>query len=126
MVSCKYLYSMWSYLGGDVNLAFTWSVVPVVVAVIYAETAVFRSPHVLGGLVTKFLYFQLYLGGVYCVLVTTSFELVVPGEVSLMYSEVVCLCDGELDVSLPCWDDELFCFVFCCFHSLSDGGPFCA
>ena len=53
---------MWSYLGGDLNLAFTWSVVPVIVVVIYVETAIFWSLLVLGGLVTKFLYFQLYLG----------------------------------------------------------------
>ena len=38
-----------------------------------------------------------------CVLVMTSFVVVVPGGgTSLMYGEVVCLCDGELDASLPC------------------------
>ena len=30
------------------------------------------------------------------------------GGVFLMYSEAVFLCDGKLDVSLPCQDDELF------------------
>ena len=28
-----------------------------------------------------------------------------------MYSEAVFLCDGELDVSLPCQDDEPFSYV---------------
>ena len=65
MVSCKYLYPIWSYLGGDVNLDFTWSVVPVIVVVIYAETAVFWSPHVLGGLVTNFIS-NCTWGGVLC------------------------------------------------------------
>ena len=32
---------VWSYLWGGVHFSFTWSVVPVVVVVIYAETAVF-------------------------------------------------------------------------------------
>ena len=70
---------MLSYLGGDVHLAVTWSVIPVIEVVIYVETALIWSLLVLGCLVTKFLYFQLYLGwGVCCVFVTMSFEVVVP------------------------------------------------
>ena len=72
---------MRSYLGDDLNLAFTWLVTPVVGVVIYVETALIQSLLVLGCLVTKFLYFQLYLGWrVCCVFVTTSFEVVVPGQ----------------------------------------------
>ena len=33
------------------------------------------------------------------------------GGGSLMCSEVVFLCDGKLDVSLPCRDDEPFSYV---------------
>ena len=41
-----------------------------------------------------------------------------------MHSEVVRLCDGELDVLLPCSDDEPFCFVLVWFYSLNDSGQF--
>ena len=38
--------------------------------------------------------------------------MVVPvGGVFLMYSEVVFLCDGKLDVFLPCRDDKPFSYV---------------
>ena len=40
----------------------------------------------------------MYLGGVPYFLVTTSFEVVVPGGVLLVHSLVICLCDGKLDV----------------------------
>ena len=65
VVSCKYLCLMWSYLGDGVHFVFTWSVVPVVVVVIYAETAILCSLCLwCGCLVTKFLTAKLYLGGV--------------------------------------------------------------
>ena len=60
------------------------------------------SAHIASGglFMTRFLYCQTVPGGgVSSVLVTMSFEVVVPvGGVSLMYSEVLCLCDDELDV----------------------------
>ena len=40
VVSCKYLCLKWSYLGGGVNFAFAWLVVPVIVGVTGTETAV--------------------------------------------------------------------------------------
>ena len=43
VVSHKYLCEMWSYLGGGVHVAFTCSVIPVVVVVIYVGAAVFFS-----------------------------------------------------------------------------------
>ena len=48
----------------------------------------------------RFLYCQIVPGrGVSCVLVTINFDVLVPvGGFPLMYSEVVCLCDGKLDV----------------------------
>ena len=54
---------MCSYLGAGVHFAFTWSVVPVIVAVIYDGTALFCS-HACGGLLmTRFLYCQTVPGG---------------------------------------------------------------
>ena len=38
-----------------------------------------------------------------------------------MYSEVVSLCDGKADVSLPCRDDEPISYMLISFHSVSDG-----
>ena len=40
----------------------------------------------------------MYLGGVLYFLVTMSFEVVVPVGVLLVYSWVICLCDGKLNV----------------------------
>ena len=69
-----------------------------------------------GGLfMTRFPYCQAVPGGrVSCVLVTMSFEVVVPvGGVPLMYSEVLCLCDGELDVFYPAeMMNHFVCVVF--------------
>ena len=76
VVLCKYLCLMWSYLWGGVHFGFTWSVVPVIVVVIYAETAVFCSQC----LCDKFSSFPncTWGGGVSCILVMTSLEVVVP------------------------------------------------
>ena len=65
----------------------------------------------LGGFSDKVsLLLNYTLGGV-CIPVTTSFVVVVPVGVFLMYSEAVLLCDGKLDVSLPCQDDEPFSYM---------------
>ena len=78
VVSRKYLCPMWSYLGGGLHFAFTWPVVPVIVVVIYGGAAVFCS-HCGVLLVTRFLFCQTVPGWrVSCVLVTTSFEVVIP------------------------------------------------
>ena len=58
VVSCKYLCLSWSYLGGGVHFAFTWSVVPVIAAVTCTETAVVCLFWLwLGCFVTKISYF---------------------------------------------------------------------
>ena len=60
VVSCKYLCEIWSYLGGGVHFAFTWSVIPVIVVVIYVGAAHIAC----GGLfMTRFLYCQTVPGG---------------------------------------------------------------
>ena len=86
VVSCKYLCEMWSYLGGGVHFAFTWSVIPVIVVVIYDGAALFCS-HCLWWVVydkVPLLPNCTWRGGrVSCVLVTMSFEVVVPVGVSL-------------------------------------------
>ena len=45
-------------------------------------------------------------------------------KIPLMHSEVVCLCDGKLDVFLPCWDDEPFCLVLVWLYSPNDSQRF--
>ena len=74
-----YLCEMWSYLGGGVHFAFTWSVVPVIVVVIYVGAAVFCS-HCLWWVVCDkvSLLPNCTWGRVSCVLVMMSFEVVVP------------------------------------------------
>ena len=80
VVSCKYLCEIWSYLEGGVHFAFTLSVVPVIVVVIYDGAALFCS-HCLWWVVYDKV--PLLGGRVSCVLVTMSFEVVVPVGVSL-------------------------------------------
>ena len=116
---------MWSYLGGGVHFAFTWSVIPVIVVVIYAGTAIFCS-HCLWWVVywQGFFTAKLYLGG---------------GVLYPCYNEFwgggTCggfpwctvqwfTCVMETRCSLPCWDDEPFYFVLVWFYSLSDSGWF--
>ena len=79
VVSHKHLCLMWSYLGGDVHFAFTWSVVSVVVVVIYVGAAVFSLVTCGGVVCVEVSLFPTVPGGVMCcVLVTMSFEVVVP------------------------------------------------
>ena len=74
---------MWSYLGGGVHFAFTWLVVPVIVAVIYDGAALFCSHCLWWVVYDEVSLLPTVPGGVSCVLVMTSFGVVVPVEDSL-------------------------------------------
>ena len=81
---------------------------------------------VVGCLVTRFLYCQTVPGGggVSCVLVTTSFEVVVPGGGSLDVQWSTLPVWWWTRCLVPCWDDETFCFVLVWFYSLDNSGRF--
>ena len=117
---------MWSYLGGSLNLVFTWSVVPVIEVVIYVETALIWSLLVLGCFSDKVSLFQTVPGGgLCCVFVMTSFWGGGTWGGGFSWCTVMWFaCVMVNCVSLPCWDDELFCSVLFWFHSLSDGEQF--
>ena len=74
---------MWSYLGGGVHFAFTWLVIPVIVAVIYDEAALFCSNCLWWVAYDKVSLLPTVPGGVSCVLVMMSFGVMVPVEGSL-------------------------------------------
>ena len=116
VVTCKFLCLRWFYLGGGVHFAFTWSVVPVIAAIICTETAVVCSFCLwLACFVTKISLllncFIMYLGGCCVSLLRRVLRWWDLWGVPLIHSGVICLCDGKLDILYLA--EMMNHFIFC-------------